>query len=86
MTAFYPSPLYAEREMAQVCDGIIICGDAAILIEYEGNTFSVQAMCSYEPQRLGEEIERKLDGTEKRRKGVRQLVDTVSRTSAERTA
>ena len=75
---FFPSPEYQRRNGEQICDGIILSKDAVILIEYKGSTFSALAKYASERDFLGAEIESKLVGTEKRPKGVRQLLNAVT--------
>ena len=77
INAFYPSPIYDTKEEGQVCDGIILSEDAAILIEYKGSTFSAKAKYAYETETLRQEIEEKLIGSEQRPKGIRQLRNAV---------
>jgi hypothetical protein len=76
---FHPDPKYLGRPNEQVCDAVIICGRAAILLEYKGATFTSGAKYGGQPQRLAQEIDRKLVGTPESRKGVRQLAAAIER-------
>jgi hypothetical protein len=74
---FYPSPTYGDAQKMQVCDGIIVSNGAAILMEYKGNTFSSKSKYGGDAELLRKAIEEKLVGTEKRPKGVRQLINAI---------
>jgi len=76
---FYPNPKYAARPTEQVCDGIMLCGRSAVLIEYKSSTFTVAAKYSGNPQELENELRKKLVGTSESRKGVYQLADAVEK-------
>jgi hypothetical protein len=76
---FYPDPKYAGKPMEQVCDGIIICGRSAILVEYKSSTITVRGKYGGDPRQLDVELQSKLVGTAKSRKGVYQLVDAVEK-------
>lgn len=76
---FYPDPKYADRPAEQVCDGIIVCGRNAVLIEYKSSTFTVGAKYGGNPKKLEGDLRKKLVGTPESRKGVYQLADAVEK-------
>lgn len=76
---FYPDPRFESNPDEQVCDGLVICGRSAVLMEYKGSTFTAASKYGGDADVLKREIEGKLVGTEARRKGVRQLVNAVER-------
>jgi hypothetical protein len=73
---FYPSPNYRGSKN-EACDGLVVCGDTAVLIECKGSTFTANAKYSGDVNCLREEIEGKLVGTKEERKGVLQLADAI---------
>ena len=76
---FYPNPKYADRPTEQVCDGIMVCGRSAVLIEYKSSTFTVGAKYGGNPKELENDLRKKLVGTPESRKGVYQLADAVEK-------
>jgi len=72
---FTASPHYANRAADEICDGIVLCGNGAVLLEYKGSTFTAQAKYDGDLDLLKEEIDRKLV----RAKGVGQLRRAVTR-------
>jgi hypothetical protein len=76
---FYSDPRYAGKPEEQVCDGIVICGRCAILLEYKSSTFTVVGKYGGNPSQLDVELRTKLVGTAKSRKGVFQLADAVEK-------
>jgi hypothetical protein len=79
LNALYPNPKYQDG--TEVCDAIILCGSAAVFIEYKGATFTAAAKYSGDPARLGSEVERNLIQNEYgRRKGIGQLAEAIRRT------
>jgi hypothetical protein len=76
---FFPSPRYLKDEDFEVCDGIILSGTSAILIEYKGSTFTAKGKYGGDASVLDAELKRKLVGTEATRKGVRQLADAIEK-------
>lgn len=76
---FYPNPVYLDGAEEQVCDGIIVSGDTAILMEYKGSTFTARGKYGGDAKTLQKELEEKLVGTPKKRKGVRQLAEAIER-------
>ncbi len=76
---FYPDPRFASNVDEQVCDGLIVCGRAAILMEYKGSTFTAASKYGGDVNVLTTELENKLVGEPDRRKGVRQLAHAVER-------
>ena len=75
---FYPSPKY-RRTGVEACDGIIVCGNEAILLEYKGRTFRSQAKYGMDVANLSEEIEEHLIGSETKPKGVAQLANAIKK-------
>jgi hypothetical protein len=76
---FYPDPKFLSDPNEQVCDGLIVCGRVAILMEYKGSTFTAASKYGGEIEPLKREIDEKLVGEPNRRKGVRQLAHAVER-------
>jgi len=72
---FTASPHYADRGGDEVCDGIVLCGNGAVLLEYKGSTFTAQAKYDGDVDLLKEEIDRKLI----RPRGVGQLSRAATR-------
>jgi hypothetical protein len=75
---FLPNPRYTGRD-EQVCDAIVRCGPDAIFLEYKGNTFTAAAKYGGQASELQKEIESKLVGSPKDRKGPRQLAEAIAR-------
>jgi hypothetical protein len=73
----YPDVRYAERPDDQVCDALVMSGRVAVLIECKGSTFTANGKYGGDPKVLDLELQSKLIGTPKRRKGVRQLVEAI---------
>lgn len=78
---FIPDPRWADDDSAQVSDGILIEGDALILLEYKANMFTARAKYSGDHVLLRDEIATKLvrNDLENKRKGVEQLANAVQR-------
>jgi hypothetical protein len=76
---FLPNPRFSSNIEEQVCDGVILSGRAAILMEYKGSTFTAASKYGGGVDALRAEIESKLVGEPDRRKGVRQLAHAVER-------
>jgi hypothetical protein len=74
---FFADPRYVSAENPQVCDGIVVSGRSAVLIECKGSTFTAKGKYGLNPGVLDAELQEKLVGTPKRRKGVYQLFDAV---------
>jgi hypothetical protein len=75
----YANPKYEDG--SEVCDAIILCGSAAIFVEYKGATFTAAAKYSGSPSVLKTEIESKLLQNDRGRpKGIMQLADAIRRT------
>ena len=72
---FYASPKYPNGE--EICDAIIICGGSAVFIEFKGSTFTAESKYKGDLTALAEEIKENLVGTETRRKGIRQLANSI---------
>ncbi len=75
---FYASPRFVSNG-EEVCDGLILCGASAALLEYKGSTFTAEGKYGGNPSLLQEEIEKKLVGSPKNKKGVRQLAAAIPR-------
>lgn len=73
--AFHASPKFQNGE--EVCDAIVICGGNAVFIEYKGRTFTAESKYKGALEELATEIRDHLVGTEIKRKGVRQLANSV---------
>jgi len=77
---FCPDPRYTSNPETQVCDGIMVCGDTLLLLEYKSSMFRADAKYSGVPELLKEEIERKLVFSEEGKpKGVVQLANAVKK-------
>jgi hypothetical protein len=76
---FFPNPKYADRPTEQVCDGVMLCGRSAVLMEYKSSTFTVTAKYGGSPKELESDLRKKLVGTAESRKGVYQLADAVEK-------
>ena len=74
---FYPDPRYQGPQRKQVCDGIVVSGRSAILIECKGSTFTANGKYGGDPAVLDAELKKKLVGTPSEPKGVRQLANAV---------
>ena len=75
---FTPSPMKGEGDRTQLIDGMIVCGDDLILVEYKSVMFRADAKYSYDVETLRAEVERKLLQNEKGRpKGVTQLANAI---------
>lgn len=70
---YIPSPQYVSG--GEVCDGLILCGSSAILLEYKGATFTAETKYSGDTGLLSQALDEKLV-TEK---GVRQLANAIER-------
>lgn len=77
---FIPDPRLASDRNVQVCDGLLIEGDALVVMEYKASMFTAKAKYSGDHVLLRNEIETKLvrDSAEKRKKGVEQLSDAIT--------
>lgn len=78
---FLPDPRWANNPATQVCDSILVEGDALILLEYKSNMFTARAKYSGNHVALRDEIVTKLVRNEdtKKKKGVEQLADASRR-------
>jgi hypothetical protein len=78
---FVPDPRWADDFSAQVCDSILIEGDALVLFEYKSNMFTARAKYSGDHVLLRDEIATKLvrNDLENKKKGVEQLATAVER-------
>jgi hypothetical protein len=75
---FLPSPTFKQTS-AQVCDGIIVCGDTAMFLEYKGRTFRADAKYNGDSALLQQEIETHLVGNADKPKGVFQLANAIKK-------
>jgi hypothetical protein len=77
---FIPDPHLISNPNIQLCDGLLIEGDALVIMEYKASMFTARAKYSGDHVLLRNEIEAKLvrDSAEKRKKGVEQLGDAVT--------
>ena len=73
---FYPTPHY-KKTGEEVCDAIVVCGTAAVFLEYKGSTFTATSKYKGDLNELAAEIEENLIGTESKRKGIRQLANAI---------
>jgi hypothetical protein len=78
---FLPDPRWADDHNSQVCDSIVISGNTACFLEYKGVVFNTAAKYSGDYRDLLGEIDLKLIGTERSRKGVLQLINAISEVS-----
>lgn len=78
-TPFIPDPRLMSDPNVQVCDGLLIEGDALVVMEYKASMFTARSKYSGDHILLRDEIAAKLvrDHAEKRKKGVEQLGDAV---------
>jgi hypothetical protein len=73
---FFPNPHYLKKDI-EACDGIILSGTSAILVEYKGSTLTANGKYGGDASVLDAELKKKFVGTEAARKGVRQLADAI---------
>ena len=74
------APQYEGRTAEQVCDGLLLCGRALVLLEYKSSMFRAESKYAGQPALLRAEIEQKLVQNEDNNpKGVRQLGNAVKR-------
>jgi len=78
LNVYYHSPKYVSGG-SEVCDGIIKCGSAALIMEYKGSTFTAEAKYGGNGDLLLREIRKKLVLAEREKKGVTQLASVVHR-------
>jgi hypothetical protein len=74
-STFLPDPRPANNPGIQLCDGILVSGDAMVLMEYKSSMFRADTKYSGNHLALAKEIENKLvhDEEANERKGVEQL-------------
>jgi len=77
---FIPDPRLMSDPNVQVCDGLLIEGDALVLMEYKASMFTARAKYSGDHVLLRSEIATKLvrDSAEGKKKGVEQLSDAIT--------
>ena len=77
--AFMPDPRLIDRPSEQLCDGLLVEGDALVLMEYKSSMFTARAKYSGDHVRLRDEISKKLvrDSAERKKKGVEQLATAI---------
>ena len=78
LNKFFPNPRYSKKDL-EVCDGMVLSGTSAILIEYKGSTLTANGKYGGDPSALDAELKKKFVGTEAARKGVRQLADAIDK-------
>jgi len=76
---FIPNPHLDSDPNAEICDGLLIEGDALVLLEYKSCMFTAHAKYAGDHLLLSEEIKKKLvrDDSENKKKGVEQLAMAV---------
>ncbi len=76
---FIPDPRRADDPAVQVCDGLLLVGDALVVLEYKSSMFSAEAKYRGDHLRLLTQIERKLvrDEEDGKKKGVDQLAAAI---------
>lgn len=76
---FVVNPRLRSDPSIQVCDALLVDGDAIVLLEYKSSMFSARAKYGGDHVLLCDEITNKLvrDSDEKKRKGVEQLAEAV---------
>lgn len=75
---FYPSPMYLNgKDSRPICDGIVMCGSTAVLIESKLGTCAAEVRYSGEYQKFREYLERSLVTGSDRAIGVKQLLATI---------
>jgi len=67
-----PNPRFADTG-EEVCDALVLCGDAILFVESKGATFTAEAKYGAQPEELHDEIEEKFVQTNGQRKGIGQL-------------
>lgn len=75
---YHHSPRYIS-DGNQACDGIIMCGSVAVIMEYKGSTFTAEGKYGGNGELLVREIKKKLVIDEGERKGVSQLAEAIHR-------
>jgi hypothetical protein len=77
---FIPDPRLVSDPNVQVCDGLLIEGDALVLMEYKASMFTARAKYSGDHVLLRNEIAAKLvrDSAQGKKKGVEQLSDAIT--------
>jgi len=64
----------------EACDLMVLEGTRLVLIEVKASTLTAKAKYSFDPELLSDELLRKaIEGTEGRRKGVKQVHETIRR-------
>jgi hypothetical protein len=78
---FLPDPRPPSAPSTQLCDGIVVSGDAIVLMEYKSSMFRADTKYGGRDAALAKEIENKLvyDREAKERKGVGQLAEAVKK-------
>ena len=76
LNRFTAEPTF-EGTMEEVCDGLIICGTSAVLLEYKGGLLAANAKYEGALETLRSNLEKKFVGTQDNRKGVLQLVNSI---------
>ena len=77
---YVPSPKYKSKDNSEVCDGIVLCGNTAVVVEIKGNTFTAQSKYGADPAALSVELDDKLIQNQAGRgKGVAQLANAIEK-------
>jgi hypothetical protein len=76
---FIPAPHLIDKPNEQLCDGLLVEGDALVVMEYKASMFTAESKYSGDYIKLREEIAKKLvrDSAERSKKGVEQLAAAV---------
>lgn len=79
-STFLPDPRPADHSGVQLCDGILVSGDAMVLMEYKSSMFRADTKYSGNHSALAKEIENKFvhDEQADERKGVEQLAHAAT--------
>jgi hypothetical protein len=78
---FIPDPRSSNDPNLQICDGIIVCDDSMVLMEYKSSMFRADTKYGGSASALADELEKKLvhDREAGQRKGVLQLSEAVNK-------
>jgi hypothetical protein len=76
---FVPDPRRADDSACQICDALVLHGEALILLEYKSSMFRADNKYTGNFKLLIKEMEKKLvrDSAESKKKGVEQLSDAI---------
>ena len=76
LNKFTAEPTF-DGTMEEVCDGLIVSGSSAVLLEYKGGLLAANAKYEGDLEKLRSNLEKKFVGTQDNRKGVLQLVNSI---------